>query len=313
MERFNQRLENVHGCAAVEPLSLKEQEKLIRELGRYVSALEATGADRRRQIAVVGELLDDMFTHLVWGCNDNRLTQTREQVEHTLQRMTAQMPIRFTHVLLGGDAGPWASGFVSGAVTDAASVRKTAVYDEAVRSHPEMTDWPALCTVYAGRDLPTAQGTVDSSPFDLAIINQAGDSFLKKQGVHLLGGTELRIAAYDCIRVLKVEPGSAPEAIAIPNTLEAFQAAVGGYIEAVALSSGAVLVCNEEGKLIGLPANRQIGGDTIAGTFLIVGEKDGDLCSLSETDTAYYAEQFSQPPPSFASPDEPTQWEFYVF
>ena len=33
------------------------------------------------------------------------------------------------------------------------------------------------------------------------------------------------------IRVLKVAPGKAPEAVAIPNTLEAMQQMVGGYIE----------------------------------------------------------------------------------
>jgi len=55
-----------------------------------------------------------------------------------------------------------------------------------------------------------------------------------------------------------------------------------------------------------------VGGDTIAGTFLIVGTDDGDFCSLSDEDAAYYAEQFAQPMPSYGSPEEPTQWEFYV-
>ena len=114
------------------------------------------------------------------------------------------------------------------------------------------------------------------------------------------------------IRVLKVEPGAAPEMITMPNTLEAFQTAVGGYIEAVGLDCGICLLCNEEGKLVGLPANRQVGGDTIAGTFLIVGEADGDFCSLSDEDAAHYAKQFAQPLPSYGSPDEPTLWKFIV-
>ena len=62
------------------------------------------------------------------------------------------------------------------------------------------------------------------------------------------------------IKVLKVAPGQAPERITMPNTLEAFQEAVGGYIETVGLDANAVLVCNEEGKLSGLPANRQVPG-----------------------------------------------------
>ncbi|MDE7261239.1 MAG: DUF3846 domain-containing protein [Oscillospiraceae bacterium] len=114
------------------------------------------------------------------------------------------------------------------------------------------------------------------------------------------------------IRVLKIEPGMAPEIMDIPNTLDVLQAAVGGYIETVTLDTNAVLVCNEEGTLNGLPANRQVGGDTIAGTFLIVGAEDGEFASLSDSDAAYYAEKFAQLMPSYATPDEPAPWEFYV-
>ena len=56
------------------------------------------------------------------------------------------------------------------------------------------------------------------------------------------------------IRVLKVAPGKAPEAVAIPNTLEAMQQMVGGYIEVIPLED-VCLVCNEEGKLMGLPGS----------------------------------------------------------
>ena len=73
-----------------------------------------------------------------------------------------------------------------------------------------------------------------------------------------------------------------------------------------------MLVCNEEGKLRGLPANRRVGGDTIAGTFLIAGSADGEFCSLSEEDAARYAGQYAEPMPTYGGPDEPTQWEFHV-
>ena len=62
------------------------------------------------------------------------------------------------------------------------------------------------------------------------------------------------------IRVLKVAPGKAPEAVAIPNTLEAMQQMVGGYIEVIPLED-VCLVCNEEGKLMGLPGSRRLGDD----------------------------------------------------
>ena len=59
MEQYDQRLEDAHNCAAVETLPVNEQTALIHDLSRYVSALEATGDDRRRQIDVVGKLLGD--------------------------------------------------------------------------------------------------------------------------------------------------------------------------------------------------------------------------------------------------------------
>ncbi len=68
----------------------------------------------------------------------------------------------------------------------------------------------------------------------------------------------------------------------------------------------AVLICNEVGKLIGLPANRRVGGDTIAGTFLIAGSVDGEFCSLSAEDAAHYAVRYAEPMPFYGSPDEPT-------
>lgn len=112
------------------------------------------------------------------------------------------------------------------------------------------------------------------------------------------------------IQVLKIVPGQVPETVTMPNTLDAFQAAVGGDIEAVGLDANVVLVCNEEGKLMGLPTNRELNGDIIAGTFLIVGAEDGDFCSLSDADAAHYAEKFAEPMPV---QEGPTTWEFHVF
>ena len=336
MEQFDLELEQARGCYFFVPATAQMQRDTILELRRFVAALEATGDDRRRQIAVVGDLLEDIGTHRSWGLAENGLSRAWEEAESALVRMTARMPIRFTRILLGGDAGTnWVSSFVSGCVKDAEAVKQTAVYQDAVQTYPEVVDWPALCTVYVGRGLPSALGTVDASSFDLEIMNRTGDRFLRERGVRCVGGpyqmtvsNELsmttqcsqKIVSHDQtaepsergIRVLKIEPGMAPEIVTMPNTLDALQAAVGGYIETVTLDANLILVCNEEGKLNGLPANRQVGGDTIAGTVLVVGAEDGDFASLSDADAAYYAEKFAQPMPSYTTPDEPAPWKFYV-
>lgn len=51
------------------------------------------------------------------------------------------------------------------------------------------------------------------------------------------------------ITVLKVEPGKVPETVTIPNTLDAMQKEVGGYIEVIPLND-VCMVCNEDGIAI---------------------------------------------------------------
>lgn len=189
LEQFDCELEQSRRGFAAVPASPQLQKETIRNLRNFVSALEDAGGDRRRQINVVRELLEDVASHLPWAGADNGLDLARDESENALRRMTAQMPIRFTRILLGGDAGPhWAGGFVSGSVTSAGGVRQTSVYQDAVREHPDIAEWPALCTVYVGRHLRLPSQAVDASDFDLEIMNRAGDRFLDEQGVCRLEG-----------------------------------------------------------------------------------------------------------------------------
>ena len=101
------------------------------------------------------------------------------------------------------------------------------------------------------------------------------------------------------IKVLKVEPDKAPELIEMPNELEAMQAIVGGYIEVFPLADDVAIVCNEEGKMNGLPLNRPIYHEgemveIIAGTFFIAGDdiSIGEFVSLTDEQIAQYSKQF---------------------
>lgn len=60
------------------------------------------------------------------------------------------------------------------------------------------------------------------------------------------------------LSVLLVEPGKYPRMIDIDDSLEAMQETVGGYIECLYLEDDVALICNEEGKMNGLPLNRAI-------------------------------------------------------
>ena len=80
------------------------------------------------------------------------------------------------------------------------------------------------------------------------------------------------------MKVIVVRPFTQPQVEEIENTLEAKQAIVGGYIQAIyPWEDEIALICNEEGKLLNLPLNRLLWDedgnliDYIAGTFLICG------------------------------------------
>ena len=90
----------------------------------------------------------------------------------------------------------------------------------------------------------------------------------------------------DNLIVLYVEPKKLPKQITIKNTLEEKQKLVGGLIEYTNLidDNSVLLICNEEGKILGLPYNRDIGHDIIAGPFILVGndQRLGEDISLTE-------------------------------
>lgn len=68
----------------------------------------------------------------------------------------------------------------------------------------------------------------------------------------------------------------------IPNTLEAMQAEVDGYIETVAAPGNCVIVCNEEGRIKGLPYNTTLENIPFYGPLFICGEKDDEFCDVPQ-------------------------------
>ena len=100
------------------------------------------------------------------------------------------------------------------------------------------------------------------------------------------------------IRALLVEPNELPKEVMIKNSLEAKQKLVGGNIEYTSREyyPDVIFICNEEGKILGLPLNRDIGGDIIAGSFLIVGDDPeiGEDRSLTDDQIKKYQDVFNE-------------------
>lgn len=82
------------------------------------------------------------------------------------------------------------------------------------------------------------------------------------------------------ILVIVKRPGEPPELELFENTLEAFQRAVGGYIETCTFASDAAIICNEEGRLQQLPYNCTLLGVDLFGTVLIAGVKGDEFASV---------------------------------
>lgn len=99
------------------------------------------------------------------------------------------------------------------------------------------------------------------------------------------------------MNVLIVEPGKVPREAEVGDGLKVMQDIVGGYIEATyPYDDPIALVCNEEGKLTGLPLNRKIEDyDIIAGTFFICGLREDNFVSLLPDLMKKYKDKFAQP------------------
>ena len=106
----------------------------------------------------------------------------------------------------------------------------------------------------------------------------------------------------ETMKVLVVEPEKEPYVKEISRGLSSLQKEVGGFIEAVyPFEDPVAIICNEEGKLEGLPLNRALRDedghvyDIIAGTFLIAGLSEDNFCSLDDTQIEKFSSMYKNP------------------
>ena len=113
----------------------------------------------------------------------------------------------------------------------------------------------------------------------------------------------------ETIEILVIKQDDKPIRKTIPNTLEAKQHEVGGYIEPYGLKNGATIYCNEEGKLGSWSLNRAIRAydlddragsqivEMMAGTFFISGfdPESGEDTSLTEEQFNHWDKWFHSP------------------
>ena len=184
-------------------------------------------------------------------------------------------------------------------------------YEEVLDMAPELTPDDRE----TGETVRTPRGTFYVTDMSREQMEAAGYSFhhQSEDGNYLIMGNGSRAfairngeaqehAAPEKMTVLVVEPMKEPYVKEIDPVLHALQAEVGGDIGATyPFSDPVALVCNDEGKLIGLDLNRGLRDengeiyDIMAGTFLVVGLGEEDFASLSPELAQKYTEHFRQP------------------
>ena len=113
------------------------------------------------------------------------------------------------------------------------------------------------------------------------------------------------------IQVVLVEPGKLAQIAEIGTTLDAMQRTVSGSIEVCyPFEEQVCIVCNDEGKISGLPLNRAIRDedtheivDIVAGTFFICDCSGESFGSLSKEQQKRYLEKYRLPERFFRSRD----------
>lgn len=101
------------------------------------------------------------------------------------------------------------------------------------------------------------------------------------------------------IQALMIEPGKHPCVVELKNDLNSLQKAVSigapdqGLVEFVYLEDNVSILCNEEGKLMGLAPNRRLDEDILCGVFYVVAEgNNGNLKSLTQEQQERYSKMF---------------------
>lgn len=99
------------------------------------------------------------------------------------------------------------------------------------------------------------------------------------------------------MKILIIEPLKAPRSADIDGRLSTLQKIVGGTIQAIyPYDDPVALICNDEGKLLGLPLNRIIEDyDIIAGTFIVSGLGEDCFAPISPELEQKYKEKFRYP------------------
>lgn len=101
----------------------------------------------------------------------------------------------------------------------------------------------------------------------------------------------------DMMKIVYKEPGKPAFETEIPNHYKDLSKAVKGLLETVYNGDNTIIVCNEEGKLIGMKGNIHLDNGTsiIAGPFFVCGDDGENFRGLTDEETEKYLKKYAEP------------------
>ena len=170
------------------------------------------------------------------------------------------------------------------------------MYDEVFNADIETTDLERIFERFNTTHHPLFRG--HSMSVSDVVVTEKGAFFCDSVGFKPIDFDESKTQKpEDMIKVVYKEPGRPAFETEIPNHYKYLSNAVKGLLETVYNGDDTLIVCNEEGKLIGMKGNIHLDNGTsiIAGPFFVCGDDGEDFRSLTEDEVDKYLNKYAQP------------------
>lgn len=129
-----------------------------------------------------------------------------------------------------------------------------------------------------------------------------GSYFVDSIGFQNIPFDSSQCAEMNGIRMLMIQPHKTPVVTYVKTDLASLQRAVSDHCEEAYIEytypfdDDAMILGNEEAKLIGMEGNRRISGSVYAGPIFVTRDDgEGDLCGLTDEQVKTYGEMFALP------------------
>jgi hypothetical protein len=170
------------------------------------------------------------------------------------------------------------------------------IYDEVFNGELETDNLESIYTKFNTECHPLHRG--HSLSISDVVVTDNGAFYCDRVGFKKVDFDEGQTQKPDnLMRVVYVKPHKPAYEAEIENSIQGEQRAVQGLIELVYNDDDTIIVCNDEGKLIGMDGNRRLDNGTtiIAGPFFVVGDDGEDFRSLTDDEVEKYVNRFSEP------------------